>query len=55
MDSFVMAVGAVVLVGMIFMMFQAAGVIHQAPRPEEDLKDKQDLPRSDDDKPGLAG
>ena len=55
MDSFVMAVGVIVLVGMIFMMIQAAGVIHQAPRPEEDLKDKQGQPRSDEDKSGLAG
>lgn len=50
MDSFVMAVGGIILVGMIFMMVKAAGVIHQAPRPEEDVIGKQKQPRIDNDK-----
>lgn len=55
MDTFVLVIGGLVLVGMVFMLVQVAGMIHQAPRPTGKTKGDRDLSRPDDGKPGMEG
>lgn len=47
MDSIVIIVGVIILIGMVFMLVKTASVIHHAPRPEGE---QQNLPDQDKDK-----